>query len=32
MLEALADGDGPPLTLKLTPTLVVRASTAPPAR
>lgn len=30
MLEALADADAPPLTLKLTPTLVVRASTAPP--
>jgi LacI family transcriptional regulator len=31
MLEALADGDAPPLTLRMTPTLVVRASTAPPA-
>jgi LacI family transcriptional regulator len=31
ILEALADGEAPPLTLRLTPTLVVRASTAPPS-
>ena len=30
MLEALADGDAPSLTIRMTPTLVVRASTAPP--
>jgi LacI family transcriptional regulator len=32
ILEALGDGDAPPLTLRLTPTLVVRASTAPPSQ
>jgi LacI family transcriptional regulator len=31
MLEALRDADAPPLTLRMTPTLVVRESTAPPA-
>jgi LacI family transcriptional regulator len=32
MLEAITDGDAPALTIRMTPTLVVRASTAPPAR
>ena len=32
LLEALEDGDAPPMTVRLTPTLVVRGSTAPPRR
>lgn len=31
LLEALADSEAPPLTVRMTPTLVVRGSTAPPA-
>jgi LacI family transcriptional regulator len=30
LLEALADGEATPLTIRMTPSLVVRASTAPP--
>ena len=30
LLEALADGESPPMTVRLAPSLVVRASTAPP--
>lgn len=30
LLEAIGDGDAPPMSVRLTPTLVVRESTAPP--
>ena len=32
LLEAIGDGDAPPMSVRLTPTLVVRESTAPPRR
>jgi LacI family transcriptional regulator len=32
LLEAIHDGDAPPMSVRLTPTLVVRESTAPPHR